>query len=103
MRQFRRLEAHIIFLLKKYGSLTRDEMVEKSHVPRSTLHDYLEPLIKEELIEKFFRDRHHSVRGRRFVYFRITEKYEEDLRLDAEIIRLKGIIQKLEREGEIIL
>ena len=77
-------------------------MMEKSHVPRSTLHDYIVPLLKEELIEKFFRDRHHSVRGRRFVYYRITEKYEEDLRLDLEIIRLKSVIQKLEREGEII-
>lgn len=77
-------------------------MVEKSHVPRSTLFDYLEPLLKEELIETFFRDRHHSVRGRRFVYYRITEKFEEDLRLDAEILRLKGVIQKLEREGDVI-
>jgi DNA-binding PadR family transcriptional regulator len=77
-------------------------MAEKSHVPRSTLYEYLEPLLKEKLIETFFRDRHHSVRGRRYVYYRITEKYEEELRLDLEIVKLKSIIQKLEKEGEII-
>jgi len=60
---------HFLFnILRKNGPLTRDQLVDLSKIPRTTIYDNLEKLISKDIVEKY--ERKISVGpGRALVFF----------------------------------
>jgi len=61
-------EHYLFNILRKNGALTRDQLVEISSIPRTTIFDNLKSLIAKDLVEKY--ERKISVGpGRALVFF----------------------------------
>lgn len=64
------IDRRVYQLLKKYGPLTRNDLVERTGIPRTTAYDALTRLSIRGLITRFTQPR--QSRGRRRVYFEVV-------------------------------
>ncbi|NLJ20818.1 MAG: helix-turn-helix transcriptional regulator [Bacteroidales bacterium] len=65
-----RLQEDLVDILKKYGALTRGELVEKLNKPRTTIYDNLAVLMKHDIVKTF--SKKANGRGRPIVYFHLN-------------------------------
>lgn len=68
-----RLERRLIALLQK-GALTRDQMVKKLGIPRTTIFDALKRLIVKERVKKYPLYCDERVRGRPKILFSLMDE-----------------------------
>lgn len=67
------LEEQLIDILKE-GPLSRDQMVQKLHIPRTTIYDGLKRLMMRGAVTKYPLYLEERGRGRPVVVFMLTDK-----------------------------
>lgn len=69
--RYKDLKEFLINLLNKHGPLSRNQMVDLTGIPRTTLFDALDKLILEERVEKY--KLKLNKKGRPVVYYEIKK------------------------------
>ncbi|MGQ4833262.1 MAG: winged helix-turn-helix transcriptional regulator [Candidatus Asgardarchaeia archaeon] len=64
------LDRKILSLLREHGPMTREEIVKRLNIPRTTVYDRLVKMILNGLVEKYSNNR--RTRGRPKVFYRVT-------------------------------
>ena len=67
------LQNDLVDILKKYGALTRGQLVEKLNKPRTTIYDNLAVLMKHNIV-KTFSKKIINGRGRPIVFFEVIRR-----------------------------
>lgn len=67
------IEVRLISVLKDGGPLTRDQLVKKMVVPRTTIYDGLKKLIKRDEVKKYPFYNTSQVRGRPQILFSLLD------------------------------
>lgn len=72
MQDYHPLDLILLDLLNQHGSMTRDEMVELVHLPRTTVYDSLKRLINMAKVKKYPLRNQERRRGRPCILFAVT-------------------------------
>ena len=68
---FSPIQNNLIKILSQNGPMTRKDLVNQLHTPRTTIYDNLFKLQKRKKVEKFIRNK--GKRGRPLVFWKIKE------------------------------
>ncbi|MEX2718693.1 MAG: helix-turn-helix domain-containing protein [Candidatus Sigynarchaeota archaeon] len=67
------VEARLISVLKEGGPLTRDQLVKKLSIPRTTIYDGLKKLMQRDEVKKYPFYQAERARGRPRVLFSLLD------------------------------